>query len=439
MVDGAGTERAIGLQLLRLAEATARNEGRQWVLRREERVELLSARLIRRTVRAHIDLGPWWPDQLVPLGKLVLLPIALIDRRRHARIEVRSESGAIMSRLTRQEERNYLYHGLVQQAELVLRRRTLPVEVDAALRLSVDGLPGTEPTGPMEFRSLIADKYMANAMRQVGNYFHLLVPVNVEEDGLRRVITYTYLWPVSEPKIASGVLAAPVEIVAASHCRSYHLDINAPTATRFTYGVAECEAGRDYPSLKVTNDSHIDNELHVHIADAKDLLTAECWFELALSTTSPIRTALLVSTLGWLALVSVVLVQSGLVPGSVENPAAPTLFILVPGVAAPALARVQRHPVRTAMLSQTQFALWSSGLAAFVAAGALALGLRGVLLAIGWTVALLLSSSSVLVLVRQMWVLRHGASEGASLVTDPQVPGGAGRSDGGGSAEQGST
>lgn len=359
-------KQTLGLEILHLASDFS------WVSRREERVELLNGEVTQRSIVAHLDLTERYPDGVPQLWQdRILLPIAIFARHLKVTIDVRSEDGSALPRLTGQEERAFLTQAVLTRAEVILGA-ALEEETERAL---IDAIGGAQTNGPVQgeqLRRLTEHAVMMDTVTRVRRWFHLIVPLDPDL-GLRRALTYSFLWPIQREAVRFEGVPTSIEIPAAAFCRSYHLLVDAPPSVTMMGGVANLQTAP--PASRVIreeNDSLLDNQAHVHIENAGRLSSGSFDFRLVPSPGTVAQTAALVSFMAFAAVLAVVVADLWS-DEPLEGGSAATLLLLFPGALGPLISSIPRHPLTQTLLRPTRGMLWLSGLASYGAAGAVAL------------------------------------------------------------------
>lgn len=404
-----------------------------WVPRREERFEYLNHAIVRRTVRVDLDLSGFYPDVAAAprWHGMIVVPVAVLRRGSHVTFDVRAEDGSLLPRLTADEERGFVYRGVVAQAELVLAGAELSLNTRDLLYRLVHEPHDADVPDNEQMGELRGSAEFSLTLRNVRQFYYLLVPL-LPDQGARRVVTFSYLEPIASSPSAEGAIGAGfpdgpsekasgvrwlgAEVRGAGDCRSYHLEVVAPPALRILGATLKVQGANPgvIPQESVDND-RLETHAHMHLKDVGSLSWGAFACRMMLPATGIVRAAVASSifTLASLAVVGCLIWLPGLVwfvNSKVDPGASSEAFLLVPGLVGPVLASASNHGLTTTLLLRTRLLMWLSGAASFVAAGAMAFGLDGALRIIAWAAALALASFCCLQLVLQYRRLK-GASQ----------------------------
>jgi hypothetical protein len=121
-----------GFQILALAEYR-----RNWIHRRIETVEFTDDETVRRTVRVDFTVPPNAP--VIPSnGRARLVPVAELQKKRHARFDIHDQDGALLPMLTLTQSSGLVSDGLIDLAHLIAGRDLAP-DLERDLRLIAGG------------------------------------------------------------------------------------------------------------------------------------------------------------------------------------------------------------------------------------------------------------------------------------------------------------
>jgi len=361
---------ALGARLLRLRTPA---RAPLWITRRSDIVSFLDYATVQRDVALELYLGDddGGGTQAPEVGGCLLLPIANFAVGKHTTIDAFDEKGALLPRLTKEEERTLVFAGVKRLACMVLKTASIEPDVEQALRNIVvlrsvaperirDLGAKVEPlTVSQEFMGIVRDAYL----------FYYLIIALPKPTPERRVITLRYLERFAKrlPTLPSDAVALvpthqltlkwyarfvawlwdgcfpcpghslTLHAIEAGQCGSYHLEVVAPYdlvfEARATLTVLPVTPGS--ASIKTIDDSPSVGRVHVHWT--RDDAVVMAWLRTRLI---PVPTGLLRTTT-----VSVTAIFALLAIGSIyvwttppvdlklmDAPSATALLLLAPAV-----------------------------------------------------------------------------------------------------------
>lgn len=411
--------RFVGTDLLFLSE-----QFHQWIPRREERIQFINHAMYRRTVRVDIDLSNYYDAVSVAYnlelldGQLVV-PVAILSRTQHTSIEVTDEAGNLLPRMTQDEERLLVYAGLLQAAEDALQEQGQKIEpATRDLIHQIVHQPPETDHKPNSQLTILRSHNLFGVMLQNAANSHLLLVALDPQKGRRRIISFSYLEPMSQApsengdKRLSGEFLFSTDVYSSGDCRSYHLELSAPPALRVLDArlTVDRKGGPAAGRLVATDDDRLVTHAHVHLSGVPQYSYGEFECRLALFDTGLVRTALASSVFSLVTIAAVAALvwlegPIGLGKG-LDTDAGTALFLLVPALAGPLFASSSNHGLTTWLQLPTRLWMLISGGASFVAAGTVATRVDSPLKAIGWSAAGAFSFLAALIIWKQWKRLR---------------------------------
>jgi len=428
-------ERLVGLLTLDLLDTW-----RVWVKRRVEAVTFpdvatqtrrisvdfeLPTTVVEAALRAHANGGgptsgvgatePQVNDVWVsnPETRFVLVPLTLMKKQGLTRFSLRDESGTALPLLTRDQTGAVATAVLVTFAEglhqATKKDGTLPPE----LRDELSNIATLPPTGatqvweklddPKEGESpdsaewrqiLVSDERFMEMALDLAQNFLLLTRV-AAEPGRRRIIKISYEYhlriPVAQDRwrrvrrwLGWGAHTEQIETPAVGLGRCFHLEVEAPDGIQATrarlkswqrsvakhndHGALGEPAYPDFP--EVVSDGKQRVHLHVSVPAS---YTGQATVYLRPRPSTIVRAATITAGLTTILLAVVALRTSSF---QTNLGSAAALLLIVPGGLSAYVARPREPHVATQMLFGLRLLALSSGLWAFLAAGALVAGRR---------------------------------------------------------------
>lgn len=394
-------EQTIGQNVVLLAD-----DFPSWVPRRVDSVDCVDHAVARREVRVDIDLArleglddlslwPRWRGDL-------LVPLASLSRfAGHTEISVVDESGDVLPRLTKDEERNLALGAVELQARYLLGGSELSDTLRQQLyhflsnsQPDLDSLRGSEKTD-----LLLGDSRFRQTLRRLSSTYYLLVPLNLEK-GSRRVLQYSFYEHLSFAKRdrASlpawlrnriGLAALNVKAPAAGDCTSYHLVLPAPYDLQIANASLQL-VPQDGMSFQYVDDDRLPTRAHLYANVASPISeVSSASIDLHLLPTGLVRSSVYSALFIVMTLVAGTIISffadDHVLPS--ETGTAVAILLLVPGVLGSTLATPSRHSLTTTLLFPTRLILVLASLMSFIVATAVALNARGALALGVWVAA----------------------------------------------------
>lgn len=253
--------------------------------RRTEVVSFVDSTTASRRVEVHLNLsGLVDPEKFPLLNGEILVPIAAVRRfddegvARHTAFDVFDERSARLPRLTRYEERELVFFGLVGLAQRVLEHppSSAAVQVMWSVINGDDGISTLYGNLDDDVQHLVANREFVGFLSEASQNFYLICPLRVPPYR-RRVVTYSYgEQPVFDSGLAGKALKRLVspqpgvsvtcEAPMAAFASSYHFRMEAPTDVIIPKGCAGFVVRRAFaplPDDPVVDDDRSDQSAHV--------------------------------------------------------------------------------------------------------------------------------------------------------------------------------
>jgi hypothetical protein len=396
--------RSPGFQFLELAEYR-----RNWVHRRIETIDFIDDETVRRTVRVDFTVpqnAPLMPGD----GKARLVPIAELQKKRHACFDICNHDGALLPMLTLTESSGLVSDGLIDVARRIAGRDIDP-DVQKDLRLIAGGTRQeiTSALARMHNATQLSDELRHGLYRRsrafntlIRRYSHLflmVIPV-VDDPGSRHILEFSYEEPFTKEGGFWAFLVGEPAVVtfdapAAAEAESYHFEVSAPEGVKVTDGEltpTNTPGPSDYSHTFLSRlRLHVRNFPPGEGAQAKVslLATRGTWFSSACMSACVIA-AVLTAILFWS--------RSVKVPPRLEFASAGAAILLVlPSAFVQLLVRTTEHPLLAFLLRRIRALLILASLLAY--GGAIALVVERSTTVIRWSWIGLASGGTLIALV----------------------------------------
>jgi hypothetical protein len=404
----------VGETLLRLTQP---GNWYRWLLRRVDSISFPEYHAARRRVEVHVDLdGLGEARESLTVENVLLLPLGRLDREVHTSVLLLDESGALVPRLTRNEERALVLAGLQRAASQALRApldestlevitRVATADLGRRPRSSYSGVPLPWDHGPEVLRYSIPETQRARLaandgfrllLNQVHETYFFIAPLDAASSP-RRVLRYEY---TEDPQFVHpseyrrrlaelfmpqpGVdFSCPAQM--AGECDSYHFEVSAP------YDLVLCDGGLltrvedeagDESYYLTTDDDASRTSSHIYASFEEVVLSGEF-----VATLRPYGGGGLVRSAAITSLLPLVFLLGGLTAAALHldhrgwttdvDPSSSTATILlVPGILPALLASRSRHSLTTKLTFGTRVTMLLSALLLVPAATSVALGFR---------------------------------------------------------------
>jgi hypothetical protein len=237
--------------------------GSAWVHRRVERIDILSAQLVRRSVSADFTV-PADAAELLRLGDggPYLVPIATLGKRPLRNFDLRDEGGATIA-IVGQEHNGLVAHSaLLAHAGFALRNapspepsaaltetlQTIAREAPGEASAAIDGLVARAANGDEESRLVLRHQAAQVLIRDLADNYILLAVL--DDVRRRRVLKYSYEEPLTlapstiHERLGWSPVSVSIDVPAAAGPASYHAEVVVPEAVRILETVMLDETDR---------------------------------------------------------------------------------------------------------------------------------------------------------------------------------------------------
>lgn len=378
----------------------------EWMHRRVENVAFLDDRSIKR--RVSVDLTVAGADLLV-IERLPFIPLAFLDKDVLVAFDARDESGASVPTLTKAQNGRIAWATLYRMAAHALEvDGPLSDELSEELRLISTGsrVRAQGLLSQMEERASkgepVATALMGNWMFESIAYdlatkFLLLAAVD-DEPGSRRVLKFSYVTPLAEPRdwrsrlerLASQMGWIPAEfdfvVPAVGEAASYHFEFTSPSELQIRASQVMVENNDEiYVAEGIAAGSRTHTYVGAEDPQAEGIVSV--W--LRAPRTGLLRAGLVVSALTALVLIFF-LDEQRITRIEANEPVA--ILLAVPALVSSFIVRPGEHSLATRLLVGVRLAVGLSGLSAYVAAALLVGEVSNAALLCWWRVLAVLAA-----------------------------------------------
>lgn len=417
------TDDRVGLDLLVLSSTL-----RTWIPRRHEHLLVQDYSTMRRTVNLDLDLSvlPDWgtqsSDRWPSWRDGLLVPLTVLKRPTPTSFQVRDSAGSLLSRATRDEERHLLYSGACLAVRVRLGE-VLPQTADALQRMIL-GAPRTNWSEPLnqtpQGGSIRAEADLMGMLQTAANNY--LLTAEVDRARSRQIITYEEVIDVSIVANAPGwrsdlremgTITLRVAPLGINYCRSYHIELEAPTnlvnAEAYVSGFVAKSDGTLEQVVIADEDPH-DKLAQVQDARQDALLDSSFTVTLRHAPVGIVRSALVsaaFTTLIMGALFVWALVDDTGAPQQLEVEPGSALLLLLPTLIGALLVTPTTHDLTAKVVFPSRLILGLASITPWVGAVLLATGIEGLASRITWGVSFAVSAICAGILARQAIKLRR--------------------------------
>lgn len=403
-----------------------------WIRRRVESVSFLDARSMRRRVSLDFEI----PDESVSPGRPPpAIPLALLEKRPLVNFDLRDETGASLTVLTKEENGFAAWSALARiaqhEAHVVFgEKKTLPPEILSDLR-RVAGSSGLRALDALQHLGGDVDPDLRTALQSspffmdfansLAQAFLLLTPTD-DPPGTARIAKFSYAQPLEFPpetrwqRFAGqvGIQAAEYgfRIPAIGESESYHFEFACPPGLAIAAaelvvfedspeghdedapeGVADEFEVDAYPAQLVGSLAHV----YVSGKSAEFVGIARVW--LTFPTEGLLRAGLAVGALG--AGIFLFFLWGDRIE-RIEGNAPAALLLAIPSLVAAFLVRPGEHGMATNLLTGLRAEVAAAGATAYVGAMVVIGGIEGVALINTWRILAIASAVCFLALVASL-------------------------------------
>lgn len=401
-----------------------------WVHRRVERIEILSAQLVRRSVSADFTV----PTDAAELLRLAddgphLVPIATLSKRPLRNFDLRDEGGEAVAVVGKEHNGLVAHSALLAHARFAIRNTGSP-EPSAGLTKTLETIAKEPPgdaaiainelleraaDGDRESRLVLGHEAAQVLIRDLAENYILLAVLN-DVQG-RRVLKYSYEEPLTlapsstHERLGWSPLSVSIDVPAAAGPASYHAEVVVPEAVRILETVM-----LDETDLLLADEGESDRAA-VHAPNVSSDAQPRLEFALGLERgVLPIVGAVV-------AALTTIQLSAGalLIDFAAPRGAAPAVSILLAGSAfyAAVLARSGEHRLVQALFAGPRVLLALVALVAVMAGSVLAYDATSDIVRTTWEFAALASAVATGMLIRTAIVARPLVARVSGAPVDP--------------------
>lgn len=392
-----------------------------WVHRRVERIEILSAQLVRRSVSVDFTVPPRAAELLqLEEGGQSLIPIATLSKRPLRNFDLRDEGGSSVAVVGKDHNGLVAHAALLAHAEFALADTENP-EPSQRLVKALEAV-ATEPpivaleeierlvkraqAGDDESRLILDHPAVQVLVRDLAkNYILLAVLDDVRG---RRILKYSYEEPLmlapsgTHERLGWFPISVDIDVPAAAGPASYHAEVVVPEEVRILETVLLDE---EYGFLAEDGES---DRAALHAPDVPSEARPQLVFLLGLERAGlPLLGAAVVMLTALQLLMGAVFIDPGALRG-----AAPAISVLLAGSAffAAVLARSGEHRLVQSLFAGPRVLLAAVAVCAVVAGSVLAYGASPDVVRTIWEAAALAAAVATGMLIRTAVVARPAVS-----------------------------